>query len=96
MNDGIGDPAEGFTEGFGEMEMGVQGAMDLTIVGEVNFEGMDFVTEGSGKWVQVQVEDVVVLGEEVGNDKLAGFTGATGDDDAFGHSGGCKGVIFRS
>lgn len=93
MNDGIGDLAEGFTEGFGEMEMGVQGAMNLTVVGEINFEGMDFVAEGSGKWVQVQVEDVVVLGEEVGNDELAGFAGATGDDDAFGHGSGCERVI---
>lgn len=51
MDHSIGDLAEGFAKWFGEMEMRVQGAMHLTVVGEVDFEGVDSVAEGSGKRV---------------------------------------------
>lgn len=34
------------------------------------------------------------MGKEMGNDELASFAGATGDDDAFGHDGGCEGGDF--
>lgn len=65
--------------------------MDLAGVCEVGAEGVDEGFGGNlwGERSEVDVEDLVAAGEEVGYYVLAGFAGAARDDDSFAHCGFC-------
>ena len=60
---------------------------DLAALGEVDLEGVDvWVVERD----EIEVEDLVTLGEEVWDDVTPGLAGSAGEYDTFGHCGGVQ------
>ena len=77
-----------------DVEVGGEGVEDLAGVGEVGFEGVDGGGGGVREGVEVEVEDGVAFGEEVGDHVAACFSGATGEDDTF--TGGCGHIFLHA
>lgn len=78
-------------EGLGDFEMRGECAVHLAAVCEVGAEGVDegFWGDVCGERGEVDVEDFMATGEEVGYYVLAGFAGAAGYDDSFAHCAFC-------